>query len=142
MKTVMAFGSFDVLHPGHIDYLTRARWLGDYLIVVVARDASMKKLKGVNPIFNEEDRRDLVASLKMVDKAVVGNKLTDPKDRYEIIRQYKPDVIVFGYDQQISVEDIRKWLLRNMLRTRIVRMSQGRDVNVNKSSKIKKRMGL
>lgn len=138
----MAFGSFDILHPGHLDYLSRAKWMGDHLIVVVARDASIRKLKGTKPAFKEMDRRDMVAALKMVDKAVVGNRITKPRDRYNIIRTYKPDVVVFGYDQQVNVEDVRKWLTQNKLRARIVRISEGREVRLHKSSRIKERLGI
>ncbi|MCL5008495.1 MAG: adenylyltransferase/cytidyltransferase family protein, partial [Candidatus Marsarchaeota archaeon] len=70
IKRVMAFGSFDILHPGHIAYLNKARGLGDSLVVVVARDSSIRKIKHREPFFAENDRLRIISSLGMVDKAV------------------------------------------------------------------------
>ena len=94
MVLVMAFGCFDVLHPGHIAYLEESAKLGNRLIVVIARDHAIKTGKNREPVFGEKARRHLVGSLKFVDKAVLGDKL----DYFKLIRELKPNVIALGYD--------------------------------------------
>lgn len=95
MKRVVAFGTFDILHPGHIAFLEAARRLGTNLTVVVARDATVRREKGRLPVFNERDRLRVVASLKSVDHATLG----DRPDSWRILRRIRPDVIAVGYDQ-------------------------------------------
>jgi FAD synthetase len=137
-KTVMAFGSFDILHPGHIHYLERAASLGDSLIVVVARDASIRKLKGRKPAFRERDRLHMVGSLRVVTKAVLGRK-SKPKEFYRTVLKYRPDIIALGYDQQADPVKLRKLLESNGLKTRIVRIRSSLNKESYKSSIIRKR---
>ena len=137
MRIVMAFGSFDVLHPGHISYLRSAKKLGDRLIVIVARDKNIMKLKHINPIFNEKDRVRMVGALRMVDKAELGNKMRTEEGRYAAIKKYKPSLLVFGYDQEVSEADVEAWLRKQHINAKIVRMKPSNPL-VNKSSKIKK----
>lgn len=134
---VMAFGSFDFLHPGHLHYLTKASKLGNYLIVVVARDSSIKSIKGKPPIFSQRDRAKLVGSLRMVDRAMVGNKLKKSSDMYRIIQQHKPDVIAFGYDQRVDLPKVRVWLKENGMKATVVRVKSSLNPRLYKSSKIK-----
>ncbi len=134
---VLAFGSFDILHPGHLAYLRKARRLGKILIVVVARDESMRRFKGVDPVFDEKERAIMVGSLKFVDKAVIGNRLLSLKDRYKIIKKYRPEVIAFGYDQRIDTGDLLRWLSDNGIRARIVRIRYPLRPSRYKSSKVK-----
>jgi FAD synthetase len=136
-KKVMAFGSFDFLHPGHLHYLNKASKFGNYLIVVVARDSSIKAIKGKSPIFSQNERAKLVGSLDMVDRAVVGNKLKKSGDIYKIIRQNKPDVIVFGYDQRVNLTNLRAWLKENRMKTKVIRIKSALNPKLYKSSKIK-----
>lgn len=136
-KIVLAFGSFDILHPGHLMYLEKARRLGGKLIVIIARDDSIKKFKGHAPFFNQEDRRKMIESLKIVDSAVVGNKLKKPSDRYLIIKKYKPSFIVFGYDQKVNVDDLEEWLKANKLRSKVMRINSSENPRKYKSSKVK-----
>ncbi len=138
MKRVMAFGSFDILHPGHIDYLSKAKGLGDFLIVVVARSESIRKLKGRMPFFDERDRLRTIRSLGIVDKAVLGNRMGNPEDRYGVLRKYRPDVVVFGYDQRIDVSSVRNWLRRNGIKARVVKLRAGLMTHKYKSSKIRR----
>jgi len=93
MKKVMVFGTFDVLHEGHLNLFEQARKYGDYLIAVVARDKSVKKMKSFLPHQNELERLENVK--KHVDKAIIGYE----DDFYKVIEEQKPDVICFGYDQ-------------------------------------------
>ncbi len=136
-KKVMAFGSFDFLHPGHVHYLTRASKLGSYLIVVVARDSSIKAIKGKHPLFGQKERAHLVGSLKMVDKAIVGNRLRKSDDMYKIIKQHRPDVIVFGYDQRVDLPKVRLWLSENRMKAKVVRIKSSLNPKLYKSSRIK-----
>lgn len=136
-KTVLAFGSFDILHPGHLLYLERARRLGDKLIVIIARDDTVRKIKGKAPFFNQEDRARMIGSLKIVEKAVVGKKLLRPHDKYEVIRKYKPQILVFGYDQRVNLPELRMWLKENKLKSKIIRINAREDPRKYKSSKVK-----
>jgi len=94
---VMVFGSFDPMHKGHEDFFNQAKKFGDYLIVVVARDKSIVKLKNHLPRFSEDERLAAVKENKLVDKAVLGNE----KNYGAVIEELKPDIIALGYDQKI-----------------------------------------
>lgn len=102
MVRVMAQGVFDILHLGHLHYLQQAKALGDELVVVVARDCTVRTLKH-EPVTQEEMRRELVESLKPVDKAVLGNE----GDRYKTVMEIKPDIIAIGYDQEIEEKKLQ-----------------------------------
>lgn len=139
-KVVMAFGSFDLLHPGHLDYLNKASKFGDRLIVVVARDSSIKRFKGRAPVFNQKERAAMVGALKVVDRAVVGNKIRKREDIYRIILQHRPSVVVFGYDQKVDIKGLNAWLLSKGLHPKIVRIRSSLKRKSYKSSIIRKRM--
>ncbi|MCX6778112.1 MAG: FAD synthase [Candidatus Micrarchaeota archaeon] len=132
MKTVLAFGCFDILHPGHILYLEEARKHGDELIVVIARDRAIRKGKGREPVFNERERRHMVGSLALVDKAILGGR----KDRYEVIARIKPDVIALGYDQREDERRLKAKLDEMGLRARVVRIKKKLEHTRLKSSKV------
>ncbi len=142
MKRVMAFGSFDILHLGHLLYLKKARMLGDFLIVVVARDKSIESMKGRAPIMNEKARLALISSLRIVDLAVLGEKLPGQASRYEVLRKYKPDVIALGYDQKVDIGELKKWLSSNGIKARVVRIHGKADEKVFKSSLIKRKLAI
>jgi FAD synthetase len=139
-KTVLAFGSFDILHPGHIEYLREARRLGDRLIVVIARDESVRLFKKSDPVMKQDDRAFLVGSLMMVDKAVIGEPLERTSDVYNIFLKYRPDVIALGYDQRVDVEEMKRWLARHKIKAKIVRVNKRLDESWYKSSKVKARL--
>lgn len=100
MKTVMAQGVFDVLHPGHLYYLRESRKLGDELVVVIARDNRIDR----ELYFTEDERRELVAALEMVDRAILGSE----GDIYATVEKIDPEVITLGYDQDHSAEKVRE----------------------------------
>ncbi len=135
-KTVMAFGAFDILHPGHIHYLKQASRYGR-LVVVVARDESIKMLKGRRPLFGERSRLEIVGALKFVHKAVLGNRIKDPEEMYRILLRYRPDFIVLGYDQRIDELELRRSLERYEIKARIKR-ERPFNSNVFKSSRLRK----
>ncbi|OQX73082.1 MAG: D-glycero-beta-D-manno-heptose 1-phosphate adenylyltransferase [Bacteroidetes bacterium 4484_249] len=94
-KIVFTNGCFDILHLGHIDYLSKAKDLGDVLIVGLNTDNSVKRLKGKNrPVNNEEARALLLATLKFVDAVV----LFDEDTPYDLIKKVQPDILIKGSD--------------------------------------------
>lgn len=98
-KIVFTNGCFDLLHIGHVRYLKQASELGDILIVGVNTDASVQKLKGpTRPIQNENDRTEILASLKSVSHTILFGEETP----LELIHQIKPDVLVKGGDWKVS----------------------------------------
>jgi FAD synthetase len=119
MVKIMAAGTFDLLHLGHIYYLKEAKKLGDKLVVVVATDATVKKLKH-EPINSEKIRLSLIKELKIVDEAYIGNR----DDIYEIVNDIKPDVIALGYDQVHNEEEIRSELKKRKIHSEVVRLSE------------------
>lgn len=96
-KTVFTNGCFDLLHQGHIDYLSKAKDLGDVLIVGINSDASVQRLKGVNrPIQDEVSRMKIIAALLFVDAVVMFGEDTP----LNLIKLIQPNVLVKGADYQ------------------------------------------
>jgi FAD synthetase len=133
----MAFGSFDLLHPGHLLYLEKARGLGDRLIVVVARDRSIEAIKRRRPVLDESSRLRMVSALRVVDRAVLGNRLYGPEDRYGVIGRYRPDVIAFGYDQRVDLKGLKGWMKKSRLKARIVSIKARKNTRMFKSSRLR-----
>src|SRR3989344_8206300 len=106
MKKVMVFGAFDWLHPGHLDFFKQAKKYGDFLVVSVGRNVNVKKIKGKEPLFDEEERLELVSNLKIVDKAVLGAV----HEFIEHIKMEAPDIICLGYDQWAKEDEVKKEL--------------------------------
>ncbi len=99
MKTVFTNGCFDLLHPGHVDLLERARALGDRLVVGLNSDASVRALKGPQkPYVNEHDRRRMLLALRAVDAVVIFDEL----DPLRLICELAPDVLVKGGDYALD----------------------------------------
>jgi FAD synthetase len=119
MVKVMATGTFDLLHMGHIFYLREAKKLGDTLIVVVATDATVRKLKH-DPITPQEIRVNLIKELKMVDEAYLGHE----DDMYRIVEEIKPDIIALGFDQIHNDSTIKNELKKRKLNVKVVRLSK------------------
>ncbi|MDE1820815.1 MAG: FAD synthase [Euryarchaeota archaeon] len=119
MVRVMATGVFDLLHPGHLYFLTQSRKLGDELVVVVARDRTASRLKR-QPILPEEMRREMVEALKPVDRALLGS-LTDI---YHTVEEVKPDIIALGYDQHFDEAEVERECARRGLKVRVVRLGE------------------
>jgi len=102
MTRVLAFGTFDGLHPGHLYYLRQAKRQGDELVVVVARDATVERTKGARPQHDEAWRRDQLLLVPEVDQAVLGRT----HDQQGIIADFKPAVICLGYDQEAFTQGL------------------------------------
>ena len=120
MKKVLTFGTFDKLHKGHSYYLKQAKKYG-YLTVVVARDLTVKAIKGKFPINNEQKRLSLVKKLNIADNLILGNY----SDKYTVLDYVKPDIICLGYDHKTFTENLRKELdERRLYNTEILRMKE------------------
>ncbi|TSA16377.1 D-glycero-beta-D-manno-heptose 1-phosphate adenylyltransferase [bacterium] len=100
-RVVFTNGCFDILHRGHVDYLTKAKAQGDVLIVGLNTDGSVQRLKGPDrPVVEEGDRAVVIAALAVVDYVC----LFDEDTPYELIQALVPDILVKGADW--SVNDI------------------------------------
>ncbi len=96
-KRVVATGVFALLHPGHIHFLRAARELGDELVVIIANDATVRRMKR-EPVVPATIRAEMVAALKPVDHAVVGRE----GDMLDIIvEEIRPHIIALGHDQKL-----------------------------------------
>jgi len=123
VKRIVATGTFDILHPGHLFYLEESRKLGDELYVIVARDANVKHKP--SPIIPEDQRLLMVAALKPVDHAVLG----DLADMFRPIEEIRPDIITVGYNQHFEEEKLRSALAGRDIRSDVVRIGRfGDDV--------------
>jgi FAD synthetase len=120
MTRVVAQGTFDLLHPGHVHYLEDAATYGDELHAIVARRTNVTHKPA--PILCAEQRRDMVGALAAVDEAHLG----DSKDVFVPIRRLDPDVIVLGFDQHHDEEQIADALAERGIDCRVERAS-GRE---------------
>jgi FAD synthetase len=139
-KIVLASGTFDLLHLGHVKYLEEAKRAGGRnaeLIVIVARDSTVEKRRGTKPIVPENQRRALVGSLKVVDDAVLGYEDFDIE---KVIQKIKPDVIALGYDRSDIQQAVRDYVKENRLLIKVVKISKFEDEELNSSSKIKQKI--
>ena len=128
----MATGTFDILHMGHIYYLKEAKKLGDTLIVIVACDSTVRKMKH-EPVTSEKMRLQLIKELKIVDDAYLGEK----DDIYKIVEEIKPDIIALGYDQIHDEKVIRQNLEKRNIKAKIIRLSKYKKIeDLNGTRKI------
>ena len=119
ITVVFAGGSFDIIHPGHIETLEQSKALGDVLIVSVSRDSTFERNKRRKPSFDENIRRKSVAALRCVDAAVLGSET----DIFEIVEKIRPDIIALGYDQHHQEKSILQEVTRRGILTRVVRLN-------------------
>ncbi|MBP9711969.1 MAG: FAD synthase [Candidatus Pacebacteria bacterium] len=120
MKKIMVFGTFDGLHPGHINFFRQAKRLatGSVLVVSIARDSNVRKIKKYTPIHPESDRMKIVIESGLADRVILGgvrNHLTH-------ILKERPDIIALGYDQVEYVKNIKTELAKMGLKVKIVRL--------------------
>ncbi len=138
--TVLASGVFDLLHLGHVKFLEEAKKAcgkNARLVVVVATDSTVEKNKCRKPIMPENQRRALVESLKVVDKAVLG---MEDFDIGEVIKTVKPDVIALGYDQEEMQERVQNYVDTHNLKIKVVRAGKFEEDEIDSSSKIRQRI--
>lgn len=103
--TVLCFGTFDGLHPGHEFFLRKASAFGK-LSVVLARDATVEKYKKKKPFNNEKARLAAVNALPYVTNARFGYTIAD---KLKVVQEINPDIIVLGYDQSWFVDELKAW---------------------------------
>lgn len=131
-KKVLVAGVFDLVHPGHLHFLQRAKELGE-VYVVVARDSTVERIKGRRPVVPEGQRLRVVSQLKPVDHAVLGEE----GDLLKVVERIRPDVILLGPNQPFSEELLREELKRRGLDVQVLRMGElYRDCELYSSSMI------
>jgi FAD synthetase len=134
MVRVVATGTFDIIHPGHVRFLKEAKKLGDELVVIVARERNVRHKP--KPILPEEQRRRVVEGLKFVDRAVLG----DEEDMFKPVMELRPDIIVLGYDQHFNEEWLKKELEKRGLHTKVMRIKAEEKCEYCSSTRIIRRV--
>ena len=138
--TVLAAGVFDLLHYGHIRYLEEAKKTGgpdSRLVVIVARDETVRRQKGSDPIIPEDQRRAVIEALKVVDEALLG---FEDLDLDRVLQQVKPDIVVVGHDQEAIKNQVEKINTAREMKIKIAQIAQFGLDDLNSSSKIKSRI--
>ncbi|MBI4426835.1 MAG: FAD synthase [Candidatus Kerfeldbacteria bacterium] len=136
-KTVLVFGTFDLLHAGHRSFLKQAKRFGKNLIVAVGRDQVVAKLKRQKLIQSERQRLKAIASLPYVHRAILASK--NPWHRFSFIKKLKPDIIALGYDQMHYTTNLASQLRRRGIVCRVVRLKPYRPRRF-KSSLLRKNL--
>jgi FAD synthetase len=139
-KVVLASGTFDLLHLGHVKFLEEAKEQGGdnaELIVIVARDSTVISRKEKKPIMPEDQRRALVESLKVVDEAILGWKDFSIE---KVIDRINPDVIAIGYDQDGIEKEVKKAIRENNVRIKIAKIGRFGKRELDSSSKIMRKI--
>ena len=118
---VVATGVFDIIHIGHAHFLNAAKEYGDNLTVIVANDATVRKMKG-EPILSDERRAEVVLQLKPVNEVVIG-RTGDMLDI--IVEDIKPDIIALGFDQRLFTRrELEEKLLERGLEVKVIRLKE------------------
>jgi len=139
-KVVLASGTFDLLHLGHVRFLEEAKKAGGKgaeLIVIVARDSTVEKRKGSKPVMPENQRRALVESLKVVDEAILGY---EEFNIGKVIEKIKPDVIAVGHDQNGMEKMVKDYVRERGLNIKVVKIGKFGEDELDSSSKIKQKI--
>jgi FAD synthetase len=134
MVRVLATGTFDLLHPGHLLYLSGARALGDELYVIVARDSMIKHKQ--KPVVPEEQRLEMVQALRFVDRAMLGSKI----DIFEPLCEIKPDIIALGANQFFKEKDLEAQLRLHGIDAKVVRIKSFRQCDLCSSAAIMRKV--
>ncbi len=140
MKTVLTSGAFDLIHYGHIRLLEEAKRLGGpdaRLVVIVARDETIRRRKGRPPVIPEDQRRAVIEALKVVDEALLGY---EDLDMATVIERVKPDIIAVGYDQDGIERMAREAIDERGLGIEVKRISRFGQNDLDSSSKIKRKI--
>jgi FAD synthetase len=138
IKTVMATGTFDLIHPGHGYYLEESKKLGGSdarLVVVVARESTVRARKRV-PIVPEKQRLKVVKMLRPVDEAILGSET----DMFSTVSKIKPDIIAIGPDQNFDLNWLREELDKRGLEAEVVKVNGYHHSSLDSSCKIIKKI--
>jgi FAD synthetase len=141
-KIVLASGVFDLLHMGHVRFLEEAKKAGGpkaKLIVIVARDSTVEKRKGKKPVMPQYQRCALVASLKVVDEAILGY---EDFNMEKVLEKIKPDIVAVGYDSQVSglEQEVQDAVKKKGLNIQMLKINKFSSDKLDSSSKIKQRI--
>ena len=118
---VVATGVFDIIHSGHAHFFNAAKEHGDELVVIVANDDTVRKMKG-EPILSADMRAEVVSHMKPVDRVVIG-RTGDMLDI--IVEEIKPDVSALGYDQRLfTTSELEDKLSDRGLKVKVVRLPE------------------
>ncbi|MFH2105317.1 MAG: adenylyltransferase/cytidyltransferase family protein [Parcubacteria group bacterium] len=118
MIKIMVFGTFDILHPGHLDFFRQAKEHGDRLTVVVAHDETVKSIKGKYPVNNQNERMAEINKQEIVDEVIAARS---GGNRMQVVREYQPAVICLGYDQHKFVDKLKNYIKDNGQDIKIIR---------------------
>ena len=139
-KVVLASGTFDLLHLGHVKFLEEAKKTGGEnaeLVVIVARDNTVKNRKGKKPVMPEDQRRALVESLKVVDEAILG---LEDFSIDKVIEKIKPDIIAVGHDQDGIEKEVRKSIEKEKFDIEVAKIGRFGKRELDSSSKIMRKI--
>jgi FAD synthetase len=134
MVRVLATGTFDILHPGHLRYLSEARALGDELYVILARDSMIKHKP--KPIVPETQRLAMVKGLRIVDKAMLGSD----RDIFEPLREIEPDIIALGKNQFFNEKELQEKLNASGINAKVIRIQSFEQCELCSSASIIKKV--
>jgi FAD synthetase len=137
---VLATGVFDLLHLGHLRFLEESKRQGgprSKLVVVVARDKTASRRKGKGPVIPEDQRRELVAALRVVDRVILGR---EEIDLLGILNEVRPDIVCVGYDQDDIRVAVTRLIRKEGLPIKVVRIRRFGPIGFNSSSSLKKRI--
>jgi len=133
MVRVAAFGTFDIFHKGHISFLNQAKRLGDFLLVIVARDINTTKMKGDKPRNVENSRAQTVRKSNIANKVILGS-ITN--NYFRTLRSHKIGLIALGYDQKPSINQLKKELIKHRLGNIAIKRLKSYNPDKYKSSKL------
>ena len=118
IRVVFVGGGFEIIHYGHLHTLSRAKSLGDVLVVSVATDNRIRRRKNREPLVDESRRVELLSALRDVDVAILGVE----GDIYETLEKVKPDIVALGYDQFHLEEEVKSESGRRGIKVEVVRL--------------------
>jgi len=137
---VLATGVFDLLHLGHLRFLEESKRKGgprSKLVVVVARDKTAFRRKGKGPVIPEDQRRELVGALRVVDRAILGR---EEFDLLGILEEVQPNIVCVGHDQNEIRTAVTRLIVKQGLPIKVVRIRRFGPIGFNSSSSLKKRI--
>lgn len=140
VKTVLATGVFDIIHPGHLAFLAEAKRVAGpnaRLVVVVTSDATVLRRKRRPPLLPERQRLKIVSSLKLVDQAVLGHRQLD---FLWILKRFHPDIVAFGYDQNEVRKALQSVIREKRLPIRVVKIRRFGRRGFNSSTGLKEKV--
>ncbi len=139
-KTVLATGVFDILHPGHLRFLEESKKKGgpgSRLVVVIAKDKTVLKRKGHGPVLPESQRKQIVAALRTVSRAILGR---EEVDFLGVLEEVRPDIVCVGYDQNDIKASVKRIVTQHRLPIRVVQLPKFGVDGLNSSTGVKRRV--